>query len=39
MNEPDFSGIRPLRVKTARKRLAAVQEYLAALMHQGVSER
>ena len=29
MSEPDFSGINPLRVPTARKRLAAIQEYLA----------
>lgn len=29
MNEPDFSGINPLRVPTARRRLAAIREYLA----------
>lgn len=29
MNEPDFSGIEPLRVPEARRRLAAINEYLA----------
>ena len=36
MNTPDFSGIDPLRVPEARRRVAALNEYLTALIRDDV---